>query len=85
MSRIIFFGLASLQGTIRQFPERSHTQRNHMRFENRLLHPASAFIGYSEFRFYAKPVRSSSSSNIADWPAADVLFSRTVRSLIMPY
>jgi hypothetical protein len=85
LSRTIFFGLALLQGTIRQFLARSHTQRNHMRFANRLPHPAFAFIGYLEFRFYVKPVRSGSSPNIANWPATDLFFSRTVRSLIMPY
>jgi putative transposase len=42
LSRMIFFGQASLQHAIRQFMMHYHTERNHQGLGNRLLQPDSA-------------------------------------------
>jgi transposase InsO family protein len=41
LSRMIFFGPASLQHAVRQFMAHYHTERNHQGLENRLPQPAS--------------------------------------------
>jgi hypothetical protein len=40
LSRMIFFGAASLQHAVRQFMAHYHTERNHQGLENRLPQPA---------------------------------------------
>lgn len=42
LSRMIFFGQASLQHAIRQFMAHYHIERNHQGIENRLLQPVPA-------------------------------------------
>lgn len=42
LSRMIFFGQASLRHAIRQFMTHYHTERNHQGLGNRLLHPELA-------------------------------------------
>jgi putative transposase len=44
LSRMIFFGQASLQHAIRQFIAHYHTERNHQGLENRLLQPVSTAL-----------------------------------------
>jgi transposase InsO family protein len=44
LSRMIFFGQASLQHAIRQFMAHYHTERNHQGLENRLLQPVSTTL-----------------------------------------
>ena len=44
LSRMIFFGPASLQHAIRQFMAHYHTERNHQGLENRLPQPASVTV-----------------------------------------
>jgi transposase InsO family protein len=44
LSRMIFFGQASLQHAIRQFMTHYHTERHHQGLENRLLQPVSTAL-----------------------------------------
>ena len=43
LSRMIFFGHASLRHAVTQFAAHYHSERNHQGLENRLLQPLSAF------------------------------------------
>jgi transposase InsO family protein len=42
LSRMIFFGTASLQHAVRQFIAHYHTERNHQGLENRFCSPDSS-------------------------------------------